>query len=195
MASLRSGEIDELPDAPLVGSGPLVAQARARGLDRFHAVCEHVRALPYARARGWASVLDEGRGTCNSKHALLVMLARELGLADIELGLGMFELAGEGFPAVARVLAAAGLPSVLEAHCYLVHADLRVDLTWPREQGIPHPRFVETTTIDPSELPEGKLTRHRAALARWLIERRIPLELDEAWAIREACIAALSEPV
>lgn len=183
--------IADLPDARL-GEGPLAQQLRARGVSSFHAACMHVEALPYGRASSWASVLDEGRGTCNSKHALVVMLARELGLAGVELGLGLFELDGEGFPGVARVLAAAELPCMLEAHCYVVHAGRRVDLTWPREQGVPPPNILAETTIDPRELPAAKLEFHRRALAEWLVARRLPLELEAAWAIREACISAMS---
>jgi hypothetical protein len=189
------GEISDLPDAPLAEGGPIAASLREHGLIDFHDACRHVQALPYARpSGGWPTVLSEGRGTCNSKHALLVMLARELGLHSIQLGLGMFELRGEGFPGVARVLATAGLPCMLEAHCYLVHERTRVDLTWPREQTIPHPRFLHEETIDPSELPHGKIDRHRAYLELWLAERGWSMSLDQAWQIREACIAALSQP-
>ncbi len=187
----RPAAITDLPDAPL-GEGPLATQLRARGLSSFHGACAHVEALPYGRASSWASVLDEGRGTCNSKHALVVMLARELGLVGVELGLGLFELSGEGFPGVARVLEHAKLPCMLEAHCYVRYGDRRVDLTWPREQGVAPPRILHETTIDPRELPTIKIDHHRRALARWLDERHIALSLDEAWAIREACIAAMS---
>ena len=193
MAPTSPREIADLPDAQL-GDGPLSTQLRALGLTRFHDACRHVQALPYARASGgWSTVLAERRGTCNSKHALLVMLARELDLAGVELGLGMFELRGEGFPGVARVLSEAGIPSMLEAHCYLVCGGTRVDLTWPSESSVPHPRFVHEATIDPDELPEGKVRRHREFLARWLAEQGSGMSLDQAWAIREACIAALSE--
>lgn len=188
-------EISDLPDAPLAAGGPIAASFRALGLVGFHDACRHVQALPYGRARGGAStVLAEGRGTCNSKHALLVMLARELGSNSIQLGLGMFELSGEGFPGVARVLAEAEIPCMLEAHCYLVCGRMRIDLTWPIEQAVPHPRFLHESTIDPDELPEGKIRRHRAYLESWLAERGWSMSIDRAWQIREACIAALSQP-
>jgi hypothetical protein len=197
MTAIRTspGEIAELPDLPLAGGGSIATTLRALGLVDFHAACRHVQALPYGRASGGAStVLSEGRGTCNSKHAVLVLLARELGASEIQLGLGMFELSGEGFPGVARVLGEAGIPCMLEAHCYLVHEARRVDLTWPIEQAVPHPHFLHETTIDPAELPEGKIARHRAYLATWLVERGWSMSVDRAWEIREACIAALSQP-
>jgi hypothetical protein len=165
--------IADLPNPSLMaGAGPVAASLRELGLVDFHGACRHVQSLPYGRTRGGVStVIAEGRGTCNSKHGLLVVLARELGERSVELGLGMFELDGEGFPAVARVLAEAGVPCMLEAHCYLVHGATRVDLTWPSEHAVPHPRFVHETTIDPAELPEGKIARHRAYLATWLRQR------------------------
>jgi hypothetical protein len=187
--------IADLPNPSLAGGGPIAESLRALGLVDFHGACRHVQALPYGRtSTGASTVIAEGRGTCNSKHALLVLLARELGVDDIQLGLGMFELSGEGFPAVARVLAEAGIPCMLEAHCYLVHQGTRTDLTWPSEQGILHPSFLHESTIEPAELPQGKIDRHRAHLERWLIDRGWSMSLDQAWAIREACIAALSQP-
>jgi hypothetical protein len=189
------GEISDLPDPSLASGGPIAASLRELGLVGFHDACRHVQALPYGRTRGGAStVIAEGQGTCNSKHALLVMLARELGSSSVQLGLGMFELSGEGFPGVARVLADAGIPCMLEAHCYLVCGRVRVDLTWPIEQAVPHPRFLHESTIDPDELPEGKIRRHRASLETWLAERNWSMSIERAWQIREACIAALSQP-
>ncbi|MFV8756818.1 hypothetical protein ACNOYE_40255 [Nannocystaceae bacterium ST9] len=193
LSATTPGEIADLPDAPL-GEGPIATSLRERGLASYHDACRFIQALPYARAQSWSTVIAEGRGTCNSKHALLVMLARELGLRSVQLGLGMFELSGEGFPAVARVLAEAGIPCMLEAHCYLVVGRKRVDLTWPSDQAVPHPRFLHEQVIEPSELPEGKVRRHRSYLETWLVKQGWGMSVDRAWVIREACIAALSQP-
>lgn len=188
------GEIDELPDAGLAQGGPLAASLRERGLTSFHDACRYVRALPYGRpSGGWPTVVAEGRGTCNSKHALLVMLARELDLRSIQLGLGMFEMTGEGFAGAMKVLADAGIPAMLEAHCYLVCDGKRVDLTWPNEPSIPHPQFTHEELLDPRELPQGKIDRHRRFLDVWLGQQGWSMSIEEAWAIREAYIAALSE--
>lgn len=188
------GEIDELPDAPLADGGPLAASLRERGLASFHDACRYVKALPYGRpSGGWPTVIAEGRGTCNSKHALLVMLADELGLRSIQLGLGMFEMTGEGFPGAVKVLAEAGIPAMLEAHCYLVCDGKRVDLTWPNEPSIPHPRFTHEERLDPRELPQNKIDRHRSFLAVWLVQQGGSMSIEQAWVIREAYIAALSD--
>jgi hypothetical protein len=114
---MNKAEIDFL----ISSSGELSDRVRAMGLTRFLAVAEYIRSLPYGRVEGTlpSAVLDQGKGTCSSKHALLATVALEAGRDDIELTLGIFDMNERNTPGVGGVLARYGLAYVPEAHCYL----------------------------------------------------------------------------
>src|SRR5688572_26927349 len=118
-------------DFELSSTGQLSQIARRKGFDRFAALAEHVRALPYGRVVGTSpsAVLDEQRGTCSSKHALLARIGREANRPDIELFVGIYQMNDVNTPGVGEVLAGHGLISVPEAHCYLRVGARRFDFT------------------------------------------------------------------
>jgi hypothetical protein len=89
------------------------------------------------------------------------------------------------------VLAAHGLAEIPEAHCYLVAAGIRVDLTHPVTDGTCALTFAEEHVIQPEDIGAPKLGLHRDYLARWAKARA--LDFEASWAIREACIAALAQ--
>jgi hypothetical protein len=60
-------------------------------------------------------VLEEGCGTCTTKHATLTELAREQRI-DVQLVLGIYEMNERNTPGVGRVLGAYGLSCIPEAH-------------------------------------------------------------------------------
>jgi hypothetical protein len=90
--------LGHIESRPLSGDGPITSRFRAAGIDDFVGAARHLLALPYGRiadrARFWL-VLEEGRGTCTSKHALLAALAREQGI-DVQLMLGIYEMSATG---------------------------------------------------------------------------------------------------
>ena len=83
----------------------------ALGAGDFAAAARYVRQIPYGRiterSRYWL-VLDEGRGTCTTKHATLAALARKQGI-DVRLMLGIYEMSERNTPGVGPVLSAHGL--------------------------------------------------------------------------------------
>ena len=86
-----------------------------------------MRQIPYGRiterSRYWL-VLDEGRGTCTTKHATLAALAREQGI-DVRLMLGIYEMSERNTPGVGPVLSAHGLTRKRVAHPRGVHRRAR----------------------------------------------------------------------
>jgi hypothetical protein len=72
-------------------------------------------------------VLVEGRGTCSSKHAVLVELADEIGL-DVRLTPGIFEMSARTHPELTTILERHGLDHVPEAHCYVRHRGRRTKI-------------------------------------------------------------------
>jgi hypothetical protein len=187
-----------LPCARLVGDGAVTRRFRDRGITDFAAAARYVQLLPYGRTSSRddvALVLTEGRGTCSTKHALLAALAGELGL-DVVLTLGIYEMSEANTPGVGPVLARHGLASIPEAHCYLVSDGRRIDVTRNVEGAEPITAFLHEEPIRIDQIGAYKVELHRRVLVDWT--SRDPeaqgRTLNELWAIREECIASLSEP-
>jgi hypothetical protein len=184
--------VEALPNFSLRGGAGPSARFLDLGLRDYHAAARHVHRLPYGRNSDRADfglVLEEGRGTCSTKHALLAALAREHGL-PVQLRLGIYEMNGRNTPGVARVLARYGLDHVPEAHCYLAYRGVRVDLTGVAATG-PIEDFLYEETIEPTGIGDYKIVVHRRFVRGWAAERGLGSE--RAWRAREACIAALSQ--
>ena len=98
-------------------------------------------------------------------------------------------------PGVGAVLSRHGLSTIPEAHCYLTHKGRRIDVTRDVTPEQPIDRFLHEEPIAPAQIGDYKIALHRRVLAEWIA--RTPaargLGLEEVWAIREACIAALGE--
>lgn len=183
-----------LPDAPL-GDGPLARLFVERGARTYREAADYVWRLPYGRNRDRTRpelVLEEGQGTCSSKHALLALLAAEEDL-PVELVLGIYLMDGANTPGTGDVLAARGLSAVPEAHCILRANGHAVDLTHPpgSTAGSPITAFLAEEVIAPDQVGEYKQAWHRAYLERWP-DRPPAMSAGEIWAAREACIAALA---
>ncbi len=181
---------DHLPNGDLDPERPLGAQFRTVGVARYRDAARYVQALPYGRTSDRADyrlVLPEGRGSCSTKHALLAALAAETGLS-VELALGIYLMDEANTPGTGDALAAAGLDAVPEAHCFLVSAHRRVDLTWPNRTA-ELPPVLSEERIRPDQIGAYKTTRHRAYVEAWAAQRG--LDAGRVWAIREACIGAL----
>ena len=185
----------DLPNILLLPKvSPLARMCQDLGLGTFHHVADRVLRLPYGRncdRTALQSVLEEGRGTCATKHALLAALAGEHGV-ELPLMLGIYEMNGVNTPAVAAVLRKAGLASLPEAHCYLAWGKTRIDLTGVGRAT--DETFLLEERIRPDQIGDYKVRRHREFLEHWRhgqgLVARWPL--DALWDVRERCIAALA---
>jgi hypothetical protein len=183
--------VESLPDFPLSG-GELGHRFVAMGLGTYHAAAHHVWSLPYGRNTDRADyrlVLEEGRGTCSTKHALLAALAREHG-RPVELALGIYEMDGENTPGIGGTLDRHGLDLIPEAHCYLIHDGRRADLTRREGSGEQITAFLHEERIEPHQIGGHKVELHREFVRRWAEERG--LDPGHVWQAREDCIAALA---
>ena len=182
-----------MPSFTIDAERPLGRRFAALGLGDYREAARHVRTLPYGRnsdRSDWRLVLEEGRGTCSTKHALLAELARENG-RPVSLVLGFYKMDGANTPGVGAVLSEHGLRCVPEAHCYLVHEGARVDLTREGEGAEQVEDFLHEEEIEPHQIGEYKVGLHRDFIRQWAASRG----LDSArvrW-VREECIAALTE--
>lgn len=183
------------PALPLRDGGRVTAAVRERGPTDLRAAIRYVRDLPYGRPRDRedpVAVLEEGRGTCSTKHALLARLCSEQAVSDVQLTLGFYEMTEHNTPGVGPVLAAHDLEALPEAHCYLTYEGDRFDFTREPGDAAPIDRFCHEEPIEPAQVGGYKTARHREFLADWLDRRDCDLTLEAAWAVREECIASLS---
>jgi len=172
---------------------PLCDAVIATGFERLDQLAAHVQALPYRRPQHAAhplAVLREGCGTCSGKHQLLARVAQASGCFNVMLTVGLYDMDEDNTPGVGEVLKAAGVSSLPEAHCYLTVDHQRLDFT-----GLPRGRRSVFSALSqehfppPDALPERKAEVHRQAL--WVWARAQGMDLQQAWALREACIEAL----
>ena len=187
-----------LPDRRLIRGGEVSAEFLAHRVDDYRAAAHYISQLPYGRNADRANfrlVLDEGRGTCSTKHALLAALALEQGLA-VQLTLGIYEMHELNTPGVGAVLDKYGLAFVPEAHCYLTYDSIRIDVTrgsiTPAE---PIARFLHEETISPAQIGAYKVEMHKKFIREWNALEAHCRSWEEIWKIREECIAALSQSV
>ena len=184
----------ELPQFRISGDSAVCQEVRRRGFTSFGELAEHVRSLPYGRTAGnedLCGVLREGRGTCSSKHQLLAAIAHDCGHAEIRLTVGIYEMSEANTRGVGAVLGAAAFNSIPEAHCYLTVHGRRVDLTGLAPgRSSPFEALLSEQSVPVTGLRELKLSLHRMAIASWAAGHGVAPEA--AWAVREACIVALT---
>ena len=188
--------LSALPDKKLISNGQISQSLLALGILSFNDAAEWIKELPYGRNSNRADfslVLTEGKGTCSSKHALLAQLAQELGLTEISLVIGIYNMTEQNTPGVGHILEKHGLGYLPEAHCYLKTGDERFDFTRSGCSSLDDSDVVFEVTISPLEIGIIKENTHKAYLQRWRnTQTEIQTSPEELWKIREACIQAIS---
>ncbi|WP_299274934.1 hypothetical protein [uncultured Psychroserpens sp.] len=176
---------------------PLSKVCLDKGLSDFEAVFNFVKQLPYGRTTNrsdFTQVLQEHKGTCSTKHALLKAIAIENDIDDLKLCLGVFEMNPKNTPKIKYVLEQYHLDYIPEAHCYLRHHDDIIDITF---NSTTEPSFSETLQyevhIEPNQIGDYKVTFHKSYLKTWIKNEQLHLSFNQLWKIREACILAISE--
>lgn len=182
-----------LPTFEIAASSPLSQGIHGFGITTFAQLALHVSTIPYGRTTSNSplATLLENRGTCSSKHRLLAEVADEFQHFQVTLVVGIYEMSEDNTPGVGVVLNAARLDSIPEAHCYLKVDESRFDFTGlPVGIKSPFQSLVSETVVSPVQLIEDKKRLHLGILQTWADGH--DLSIDDAWAIREACIAELA---
>lgn len=189
---------EALPAVALRPSDFITRAFLARTISDFQAGARYLHHLPYGRNANRADfrlVLDEGRGTCSTKHALLAELAREQQI-PVALTLGIYAMHERNTPGVGPILEKYGLFFLPEAHCYLTYAKTRIDITRSGvESNQPITQFFHEEIITPADIGEYKVEVHHQYLRTWLVNEPsvIGRTFTDIWKIREECIAALAQ--
>jgi hypothetical protein len=174
-----------------VGDGPISRALKIEGCDTLAEAAAYVTELPYGRtvSNSPLSVIVERVGTCSSKHAVFALLCREV-KQPAKLMIGYFNMCEATVPGVGQVLESEGLAFILEAHCYIQLPDGDLDLTG-LSTGCGDRSLHNCQAIEPERISE-KTQLHKFALDQWRAQHAPKMSLDQLWAVRERCIAALS---
>jgi len=184
-----------LPDFEIIARSPISQGIRDAGIFFFSQLTKRVTDIPYGRASDESplAVLTQNRGTCSSKHRLLAEVAQEYQRIPITLTVGIYDMQEDNTPGVGAALDVAGLASIPEAHCYLMLENSRFDFTGlPPGTTSPFQSLISETAVLPKDLVEQKKRLHADRLL--ILASQHGLSLDDAWVVREACIAALCGP-
>lgn len=123
--------IDVLPNPNLQNRGTVSNIFLNKGIETFHAACQHVKNMPYGSNTDSSQSLllfEEGQGTCSTKHGAIAHLAAEQNL-PIYKSLGFYRLNDTIVTGVSDILQAHGLTFIPQIHCFLTYESYRVDLT------------------------------------------------------------------
>lgn len=169
------------------------AAFRALGINDFTAACAYVQALPYGRNANrtdFMLVLEEGKGTCSSKHALLAFLADENKVSEVELIVGIFLMSAETHPKLAPFFEGKSYQALPEAHCYLRYKGERYDYTdMSNTMERITPKIIREQRAEPQQVAEWKPMIHKHYIDGWLKRNpQIGLTTAEIWNEREVCI-------
>jgi len=179
------------------GTKPLSKLCLDKGLNDFESVCNYMQSLPYGRnteRTNYQAILHENKGTCSTKHAFLKQVSIEQNAFHIQFFLGIYQMQEHNTKGVGEVLSKYNLDYIPEAHTYLKCNNNIIDIT----------RRVENNTcfkdyllfeeqILPQQIGHYKIEMHKNFIKTWMINKKTPYTFEEIWAIREACISALSK--
>ncbi|THB76756.1 MAG: hypothetical protein D6B25_08925 [Desulfobulbaceae bacterium] len=180
-----------LPNVELIENGPVTKAFIKKNRAYLHDACDHVLHLPYGRTSdrsNYMLVLTEARGACSSKHALIAALAAELKL-PIQLTIGIYPMNSLNTPGIEDVLDNSDYPFIPEAHCFLTYQGNHIDITRTvHDKPEPITEFFHIEHITPEQIGEYKVQLHQKFIRQWGGNHKFA----ELWALREACIQALS---
>jgi len=182
---------NSLPDKALDNKKAITTMFTRRGIFTFQSACDYVHKLPYGRntdRSDWALVLQENKGACSTKHALLKALADEL-FIDIDLVVGIYAMTAKNTLGIAQVLSKHNIEYIPEAHCYLKFKNTRYDFTRFNATAIePINEFYSEKSITPHEIGDVKVNFH----TNYIYRKYGREAFKKIWSIREECIKAIS---
>jgi hypothetical protein len=165
-----------IPDRSISNAGKISAKFLNLGINRFIDACRYVHELPY----GYNSDRDdlmilfkENKGTCTTKHAVIVTLAEEMNL-PIEKHMGIYAMTEEIVTGTKEILKKYNLLYVPMVHCYLVYSDYRVDLSEGNKNGKTRSieDFLYTQRVEPNISAKNEYLLYRNALKDHILTRK-----------------------
>ena len=180
------------PNFTIKANGPISQAFLKLGLKDFQQACMYVKDLRYQRTSIKSIpllVLEEKRGTCSSKHALLKKLAEENYFNGIDLMIGIYKMTTENTPGIKHTIPKS-IKFIPEAHAYLIFDRHRIDCTRTNVKNLKDEDILEEMSLEADEMGSKKEQIHIKFLKDWCKENN--LNFNEIWKIRESCISKLS---
>lgn len=185
-----------VPDAPVLQAGKVSKQFLEKKLETFHNSINYVYQLKYvppSEPFNFHLVLEEEKGTCSTKHALLVSLANELKL-PIQLGLGIYPITPLRFPMIKDILKKFSIPYIPESHNFMVINNTYLDITFPGACTILSPAdILHEEIIVPEQITSYKANMHKEYLNKWFKENNFSFTLEDFYEARRLCIEKFGE--
>lgn len=123
--------IESFPNKEIELKGPISQKFIEKGINKFHEACQWIKNLPY----GYNSdkndpyiIFKENKGICTTKHAVIGLLAQEIGL-PISKFLGFYKLNDEIITGIGEILDSFRLEYIPQIHCFLGFKTIFIDLT------------------------------------------------------------------
>lgn len=180
-----------------ISDDKLTTLVQSKGIKSWSDLLEYIWKLPYGRNSNradFALVLEENKGTCSSKHALLKKIADLNQFGNVKLILGIYKMNESNTPKISSLISDENLEYIPEAHCYLKLNNKRIDIT-NIDSNINSLRndIIEELEIEAEQVVNFKVEYHKKFIRKWIEQKNINMSFHEIWTIREACIKRLEE--
>ncbi|MFN3195317.1 MAG: hypothetical protein ACE364_05140 [Chlorobiota bacterium] len=186
-----------MKDYKLNSNSKITSLFKEAEIEYWGQAIEYVKKLPYGRNKDRADfslVLNEKKGTCSSKHALLKLLANENEIPNVILILGVYRMNIYNTDGIKKVIEKYDLDYIPEAHCYLEIEGEKYDFT---RQDSYYNKFkkylIHERKIEPIDVVENKIRIHRDIIESEIENNNMKYSLDSIWEIREECINAMEK--
>lgn len=184
-------------DFTITHSGEISSWFLQLGCTTFQDACRYVKQMPYKRNAkpDYFCVMQEKKGVCSTKHALLKQLCNEQQHQEIKLIVGIYEMNAYNTQGVGKVLNKYKLPYVVEAHTYLKYQHEILDFTKADNNLLFADSLIDEIEIQANQTGEYKINLHKKYMQERFFNsvNAAKYDLAQMWAIREECIAALFE--
>ena len=185
----------KLPNIVIKPYGEVSKSFLKENVSTFWDAIEYVHNLPYGRTtnrENYLQVLNEKKGACSAKHALITTLAEELSI-PLKLTIGIFLLTTKNMPKIDTILKRYHLQAIPESHCYLKYNNHTLDIKFPDSTEFSfNAHLEEEINITPQQIGLFKIEKHQTFIKAW-IKNNAALSFDLVWDAREQWIAELSQ--
>lgn len=176
----------QLPNCAFEPVGVISEQFVSRGITDLYSAIDHVYKLKYAhnsQLYNWYLTLPEQRGMSGVRHALLVELAKEIGV-PFELGHGIYIMSAKNYPIIRDVLRHEGLPYLPASRDFIIYDEQYLDITIPGYAQILDPDELEfVQTLACHDLAAIKTRAYPKYIEEWLNDQHIHMTIRRFWEI------------
>jgi hypothetical protein len=164
------------PNSLIRNNGIISDRFLSMGIKDFWGACVYVHDLPYGYNSNPDDIMilfKDGYGSCTAKHAVIAILAQELGIPVSKM-VGVYAMNEELVTGTQHILEKYHLPYLPMIHCFLVYNSFRVDLTEGNNNGKNRSieEFLFTEKVIPNISEKDQYLLYKSALKNQIMNRR-----------------------